>query len=176
MASLRVILRRDPDVIGMPEAGPTFSPPPAPDGSFELQGVPAGDFRVSVRALPPDAYIKSMRMGGVDVLDDGLHISGSPRDALEIVIGANAGGLTGTVVNARQEPLSNITVAIVPGAADRHRADLYKSTTTDSSGRFQIRGLAAGQLRRLRLGRGRGRRLAGSGFRSRRSTARASPC
>jgi hypothetical protein len=144
MASLRVTLRRDPDIIGMPDAGPTFSPPPALDGSFELQGVAAGDFRVSVRALPLDSYIKSMRMGGVDVLDRGLRIAGSPRDALEIVIASNAGRLTGTVVNARREPISNVTVAIVPGAADRHRPDLYKITTTDNAGRFEVHGLAAG--------------------------------
>ena len=86
-----------------------------------------------------------MRLGGVDVLDGGLHIAAAPRDTLEIVIGANGGGLTGTAVNARQEPVSNATVVIVPGPADRHRTDLYRSTTTDSSGRFHIRGLAGGR-------------------------------
>ena len=69
----------DPDLLGMPQAGPTFSPPPGVDGEFELQGVPPGDFRVSVRALPPDAYVKSMHMGSVDVLESGLHLSGSQR-------------------------------------------------------------------------------------------------
>ena len=48
------------------------------------------------------------------------------------------------MVNARQEPLANVTVAIVPAAAARHRSDLYHGATTDSAGRFQIRGLAAG--------------------------------
>ncbi len=145
MASLRAILRRDPDVIGMPEAGPTFSPPPATDGSFELQGVPAGDFRVSVRALPPDAYIKSMRMGSADVLDAGLHISGTPRDALEIVIGANAGGLAGTVVNARQDPLANVTVALVPGCR-RFATEPISTRAPRPTARvdFSLRGLAAG--------------------------------
>jgi hypothetical protein len=80
----------------------------------------------------------------VDVLDRGLRIAGSPRDALEIVIASNAGRLTGTVVNARREPISNVTVAIVPGAADRHRPDLYKITTTDNAGRYEVHGLAAG--------------------------------
>jgi hypothetical protein len=83
-------------------------------------------------------------MGSADVLDGGLHITGIPRDPLEIVIGADAGRLTGTVVNTRQEPLANIKVAVVPGAPDRHRNDLYKSATTDQSGRFRIQGLAAG--------------------------------
>jgi Carboxypeptidase regulatory-like domain len=144
MANLRITLTRDPNLIGMPPAGPSFSPPPSADGSFVLQDVPPGDLRVSVRALPPDAYIKSIRMGSADVLDGGLHITGTPRDLLEVVIGADAGRLSGTVMNTRQEPLANIKVAVVPGAPDRERSDLYKSTTTDQSGRFRIQGLAAG--------------------------------
>jgi len=144
MANLRITLTRDPNLIGMPPAGPSFSPPPSADGSFVLQDVSPGDLRVSVRALPQDAYIKSIRMGSADVLDGGLHITGTPRDLLEVVIGADAGRLSGTVMNTRQEPLANIKVAVVPGAPDRERSDLYKSTTTDQSGRFRIQGLAAG--------------------------------
>jgi hypothetical protein len=144
MANLRITLARDPNIIGMPPPGPSFSPPPSADGSFVLQDVPPGDFRVSVRALPQDAYVKSIRMGSADVLDGGLHIAGTPRDPLEVVIGADAGRLTGTVVNTRQEPLANIKIAVVPDAPDRHRSDLYKSATTDRSGRFRIQGLAAG--------------------------------
>jgi hypothetical protein len=51
MANLRVTLARDPNIIGMPAPGPSFSPPPSADGSFVLQDVPPGDFRVSVLFL-----------------------------------------------------------------------------------------------------------------------------
>lgn len=147
MALLRLTLRRNPDFIGMPQAGPSFTPPPAADGSFVMEGVAVGDFRVEVRALPPDAYVKSIQLGTADVLDGGLHLSGTPRDRLEVVIVAAAGSLTGTVVDAKQEAQPRTLVAIVPETADQHRLDLYKSTMTDRSGRFQIQGLAEGRYR-----------------------------
>ena len=149
LATLRIFLRRDPDVLGMPSAGPTFNRPPAADGSFVLEGVPPGDFQVAlgppgmVRALPADAYIKSMRLGGADVLDDGLHLSAQPRDVLEIVIGY-AGRINGTVTNARREGQPGATVVAVPDSGDRSRPERYKSVSTDGGGRFQIQGIAPG--------------------------------
>jgi hypothetical protein len=143
MSLLRVTFTREPSLVGMPESGPSFTPPPSADGSFVVEGVPPGDFRIGVRALPADAYIASMRMGTLDVLDAGLHLSAPPRAPLEIVI-RDAGILTGTVVNSRQEPVANSRVVVVPEAARRHRADLYRSTSTDRAGRFQLRGIASG--------------------------------
>jgi hypothetical protein len=145
-----ITLRRDPDILGMPTAGPSFSRPPSADGGFVLEGVPFGDFRVTLGlpgprpALPTEAYIKSMRMGTADVMEAGLHLSAQPRDLLEIVIGANGGRISGTVVNARREPQPSIRVVAVPDAADRSRSDRYKSVSSDASGRFQIQGLAPG--------------------------------
>jgi hypothetical protein len=140
-------LRRDPENFGLPSGGPSFNPPPAADGSFVLEGVGQGNFRVGIRALPPDAYIKSMRMGNIDVLSDGLRINGVPENPLEIVIGANAAQIDGRVVNSRQEPLANRMVALIPDPPLRHRIDLYKTTATDSSGRFQIRGVSPGDYK-----------------------------
>jgi hypothetical protein len=85
-----------------------------------------------------------MRLGTADVLEGGLHLSGQPRDGLEIVIGANGGGVGGTVVNGVRDPVPNTIVVAVPDANDRHRTDRYKRVSSDASGRFQIRGLAPG--------------------------------
>jgi hypothetical protein len=137
-------LVRDPDFLGMPSGGPTFNPPVLPDGSFTLEGVAAGDFRVAVRGLPPDGYVKSMRMGNSDVLESGLHIEGAPQSPLEIVIGLNAGRIEGTVVNTRQEPLPNRTVVLVPDLRHRQQSDLYKYVSSDASGRFQFEGIPPG--------------------------------
>ena len=148
VTDLRVAsLTRDPQIIGMPNAGPSFNPPSEPDGSFRLQGVGIGDFRVTIRGVPEDGYVKSMRMGNVDVLDRGLHIDSAPESLLDIVIGANGGRIDGSVVNTRQEPLPNRTVVLVPDVRLRHRIDLYKSISTDGSGRFRMPGLTPGDYK-----------------------------
>src|SRR6185295_18346323 len=82
----RLELRRDPDILGLPSGGPSFTPPPAADGSFTADGVQIGDFRATLGFLPKEAYIKSMRMGTADVLDAGLHVTGPFQYPLEIVV------------------------------------------------------------------------------------------
>jgi hypothetical protein len=145
MASLGfVTFTRDPAVLGAPLIGPYINGPPKDDGSFTLDGVHPGSFRVAFRGLPPDSYIKSIRMGNADVLDAGLHIDGPPQNSLEIVIGAQGGRVSGTVVGDRQDPRPNRTVVLVPDVRLRYRSDLYKTATTDSSGRFRLQGITPG--------------------------------
>lgn len=139
-------LIRDPDVLGM-SAGFGYNPPAAADGSFTLDGVTQGDFRITLLGIPRDGYVKSMRLGNADVLNDGLHISGPPAGLLEIVIGANAGKIEGSVVNDRQQPLPNRTVVLVPELRFRQQPDLYKVVSTDTAGHFQMQGLTPGEYK-----------------------------
>jgi protocatechuate 3,4-dioxygenase beta subunit len=144
-SSLRVDrLIRDVELFGFPSPGPSFAPPPAADGSFRLEGVSPGDFRLSIRGLPPDAYIKSIRMANTDVLNDGLHLYSQPENPLEIVVGANAGRIEGSVVNARRETVANRVVVLVPDVRLRQRRELYKVVSTDTAGQFRLQGITPG--------------------------------
>jgi hypothetical protein len=117
------------------------------DGSFAIQAVPPGDFRVVLRRLAPNNYVKSIRMGNSDVLNDGLHISGPPDTLLQIVIGTNAGRIEGSVVNARNEVLANRAVVLVPDNRLRQRTDLYKVARTNDAGRFQMQDITPGDYK-----------------------------
>jgi hypothetical protein len=143
----RVSLSRDSNVLDVPAGYTSFNPPANADGSFTMEGVPSGDFRVTVQRLAADGYVKSIRMGSADVLNAGLHISGPPEAVLEIVIGANAGRIEGAVVNSRNEPLPNRTVVLVPDVRFRQRSDLYKVVSTDSSGLFHMQGITPGDYK-----------------------------
>jgi hypothetical protein len=68
------------------------------------------------------------------------------------VLGTNAGVVEGSVVNDRDEPLTNVSAVIIPDPPYRGRADLYKIGTTDAYGRFQVNGVAPERLPRSRLG------------------------
>lgn len=145
LEALRLHLRRDPPPPVERWASIPYSHP-LPDGSFTLEGG-AGDFRVNIApilewaplpysiALPrelQDAYVKSIRLGNADVLNGVFHLEKPPEVPLEVVIGVSRGALEGIVANGPADCL----VVLVPDV--RRRTDLYKTTSTDSSGRFRF--------------------------------------
>lgn len=107
LAGLRVRLRPDPDIPDLKLVGPPENGIAASDGSFSLLAVPPGDYRLNV-TFPPNlqgAYLKSVRLGSVDILRDGLRIAGQPAEPLEVIIGTNPGALQGRIVTAKLEPV-----------------------------------------------------------------------
>ena len=50
-------------------------------------------------------------------------------------------------MNARQEGAANRVVVLVPDVRLRQRSDLYKSASTDGSGRFRIMGVTPGDYK-----------------------------
>jgi protocatechuate 3,4-dioxygenase beta subunit len=155
LGTLRLTMVRD--LPGNPSSG-SYSVP-LPDGSITL-GAGGGDFRLNVAPIlvvnnprPPgggptslrDAYVKSMRLGDVDVLNAGFHLQ-QPTDArLEIVIGTNPGTVDGVVAGDAQQPVTDMTVVLVPNV--RLRTDLYKTATTDPSGRFRFDRVPPGEYK-----------------------------
>ena len=150
LEALRLTLRRDP-----PRGEPvtTAYDTPLADGSFTIHAS-AGDFRINIapilnvtpsRYAPPSsavrqsfegAYVKSIRIGNADVLNAGLHLNSPPSAPLEIVIASNPGALEGQVVTNSREPVADAAVLLIPD--NRRRNELYRTTATDSSGRFHF--------------------------------------
>ena len=91
------------------------------------------------------AYVKSVRLGDVDVLNNGLRLQGPVAASLEIVIGTTTGAFGGTVLTGRLPAGPGITVALLPDV--RRRTDLYKTTTTDPAGRFHMDHVPPGSYR-----------------------------
>lgn len=161
-SSLRVTVSRDPEITGAQAGGAAATiPANSPDNTFRLQNLSSGDYRTYVlplftpflRAAPAisealkNAYVKSIRLGNADVLADGLHLSNTAPDARLQIVLATGSKLEGTVTNDRQEVSANSRVALVPDYAFRRRADLYRSGTTDSSGKFRIQGVPPGNYK-----------------------------
>ena len=121
---------------------------------FTMEGVRPGDYTIAFSGmgdLRPWAdlpvYVKSVMMGAVDVLNGLLHVDGPVEHPLEIVLSSNASTLEGMVVSEKQESVGNVSVALIPDAPYRTRVDLYKTATTDGSGRFRLSGIAPGSYR-----------------------------
>jgi FecR protein/Carboxypeptidase regulatory-like domain len=158
LARININLTRDPDILGMAEPFmplppvPAGSPPPrngqvTSTGDFKMLVAP-GDFRMTVANIPPSTYVKSIRMGNEDILRSGLHITKSVDTMVQIVIGTDGGTLKGSVIDASARPFTNATVALVPeGVALRGQPELYRNTTSDSSGNFELKAIPPGSYK-----------------------------
>jgi len=135
---------------------------PSASGAFTLSGVGRGNYALRVAPISPlngvapspevsaawkNAYVKSARLGSVDVLSDGFRIE-NPSDArLEVVIGLDGGTVTGIARDNNRTPLANVTVALVPNDPQRQRFDLYRSTSTDENGKYQLNAIPPGSYK-----------------------------
>ncbi|HET9132297.1 MAG TPA: carboxypeptidase-like regulatory domain-containing protein, partial [Terriglobia bacterium] len=138
----------------------------SPDGTFVLAGAIAGNYRVYappllspnnpglLSGLPPappalgNSYIKSIRVGGADVLDSGVRLVPVEGLTMEVVIGSSAGILDGKVTRDGK-PAADVTVGMLPNSASArgYRTDMHRTILTDASGHFQFRGLPPGDYK-----------------------------
>jgi hypothetical protein len=162
-SSFRVNLARYPDIPGASLGGASSGgiTANAVDTSFRLQSIFPGDFRVTVSPLinpfswsqpvlgdpMANIFVRSIRLGNLEVLTDGLHLaSNNPDQRLQIVL-ATGGKLSGVVTNERNEPMPNVKVALVPDFSLRQRDDLYKNAISDGSGNFKMQGIPPGDYK-----------------------------
>ena len=117
------------------------------DGTFQLDHVGRDDYRISLAGMPANAYVKSARLGSVDVMTDGLRLEQPPANVLEILLSRNSVTVEGSVQNEKNEPAANVTVVLTPENSLRNRRDLYRTASTDASGRYRIEGVPPGDYR-----------------------------
>jgi 5-hydroxyisourate hydrolase-like protein (transthyretin family) len=130
-------------------AGPYTTPNPSPldkDGGFKLDNVGPGEYRVAVVGIPPDYFIKEARFGGADVLNQKMQFDSSQNAQLDIVISPNTAQLSGVVTDDKQQPVPGVQAVLIPDRA-RDRTELYKTVSTDESGRFTMTGIPPGDYK-----------------------------
>ena len=113
------------------------------DGTFTLTNVMPGEYRVSVLGMPVDYFVKEARIEQTDALNDPWVITGPVRGSLNVVVSSAAGQVEGTVTDSRLQGVSALTTVLIPDQ-HRDRTDLLRTTVTDQSGKFTMRGIAPG--------------------------------
>ncbi len=163
IANLRVGLRTDPlipgstNYSGIVQSDGSFTiPATAPNAAAPTAGPIPGDYRVlvnpiltpptpagsSVPALPPQLqslYVKSIRMGDVDLLNENLHLTAQPSAPILIVIGTNPGSVRGKAVPGS-------TAVLIHDNALRYRVN-EKTSIADATGNFVFENVPPGNYK-----------------------------
>jgi len=111
-------VRPDVPVPGLdPEVYSAFA-----DGHFTLD-VFKGDYWIDITRTEA-YYVKSITLGGFDVLNQGLRPTNSVEGSLEIILDTHFGEVQGSA------SAPNVTVVLVPDVVRRNQRPLYKSFKT----------------------------------------------
>jgi hypothetical protein len=119
-----------------------------PDGSFILKEVDDGSYSLTVSSKCGECYLKSAKANGVDLLDQGVQVSGGGGPGpISIVYSSNTGTLTGAVTNKDDLPAPGAMVVLVPDAGSHQKPEQYKTANTDQYGHFEVRGVPPGHYK-----------------------------
>jgi protocatechuate 3,4-dioxygenase beta subunit len=119
-----------------------------PDGTFVIPNLMDGSYSVRIGNLPPDAFVSDFRGDRASYPQASFTVAKSLADApLELSIHSPGARIEGTVVKTDSMEWVDITVVLVPEGTLRQNPWLMKIARPDSSGQFQIRGIAPGKYK-----------------------------
>jgi hypothetical protein len=123
-----------------------------PDGTLAFENVPEGEYQFEIYGRPPgfspDFYMKDALVNGESVLESGLAIPATDgQRSVEIVVSSTSARVDGTVTDENDLPTAGAIVVLVPEEARRKVFRVYKDSTTDQYGKFEMRGIAPGKYK-----------------------------
>jgi Carboxypeptidase regulatory-like domain len=117
----------------------------ASDGSFAFHGVGHYRYRVGISGAEK-LYVKSVRLGDQEVTNRVIDLTAAeePASILEIVLGADGARIDGLVTTDDGKPAADAVVVLIPDTSRRRDSGLFKDSTTNQNGQFEISGIAPG--------------------------------
>jgi hypothetical protein len=112
------------------------------DGTFVLNNVAAMSYRLTVTGVSNGGYVSGGRYGNADAFSELLQVETGKNLPLSVQIGFSAGSVTGSVEDYKGQPFQAATCVLVP--ALRGRIDLYKTASSDQSGKFTFANVPPG--------------------------------
>ncbi|HEV3375139.1 MAG TPA: carboxypeptidase regulatory-like domain-containing protein [Candidatus Acidoferrum sp.] len=119
----------------------------APNGVFTLKDISESTYQLYVNGISKDCYIKAIRYGTADALYDGFAVQRGSDASLEVTLSSRGARVQGTVTDADGLPVAGVWAVLVPEESHRGHMQMYKETTTDQYGHFELRGIPPGDYK-----------------------------
>jgi hypothetical protein len=131
---------------------PQLNPIPATvdsDGIFHLTNVVPATYRVLLEGtqIQQGFYVKSARYGTNDILNTLTRVEAQEQIPMEIVLGTAMGDLEARVTNGSGAPAASATVVLIPDNPLRGRIELFRTATTDESGKIHLENVYPGNYK-----------------------------
>jgi hypothetical protein len=131
---------------GQQGMGRSASAPVHDDGSFTLDNLRPDHYHLRLTGVAGNCYLKSISLGSRDVTaTDALLTQGSPP--IGFTLSAAGGKIEGDVIDEQHDPVKSATVVLIPQPPLREQRDLYRNTSTDQSGKFNLQGITPGDYK-----------------------------
>jgi hypothetical protein len=114
---------------------------------FTLRDVSEGAYRLSVSGQSRDCFVKSVRYGPTEALDDGFIVRRGTDATLEVTLSSRGAHIQGTVADADNLRAAGVWVVLAPEEGRRSQLRLYSARTTDQYGHFDLRGITPGDYK-----------------------------
>lgn len=119
----------------------------SPSGAFTLKDISESTYQLFVNGMSKDCYVKAIRYGTADALYDGIAAQRGTDASLEVTLSSRGARVQGTATDADGLPLAGVWAVLVPEEAHRGQMQMYKETTTDQYGHFELRGIPPGDYK-----------------------------
>lgn len=116
-------------------------------GLFTLSDVFDGRYRLAIGGQSKDSYLKAVRYGATEALENGFTVVRGTNAPLEVIASSRGARIQGTVSDTENLPVAGVWVVLIPDEPHRDQFRLYQKTSTDQYGHFLLRGIPPGEYR-----------------------------
>lgn len=117
------------------------------EGRFQVSLAAADRPSFSLEGLPEGLYVKTMKLGGVDLTAQGAEPPSEVLGEFQIQLGADGGTVTGTTRDATGKAIAGARVVLMPERTGQARQLWRKTTISGEDGAYQFSAVAPGRYR-----------------------------
>lgn len=117
----------------------------AEDGTFTIKDLSPEKYKVSVAQLP-NAYVKAINVGGQDIRDTGMDLSGGGGGPIEVILSTKIAKVDGMVEKQRQDDAPG-TVIVAKAGPNSELTFINLTARVEDAGKFSIANLPPGEYK-----------------------------